>query len=98
MSSFAYSIINFLSNLYGLPAYGAIVGLLLVCGLGVPVPEDVTLIGAGILSGIGSISLPGAIAAGFLGVLVGDTFMFTLGRVYGRRAFRLPVIRRIMTP
>jgi membrane protein DedA with SNARE-associated domain len=98
MSSVAHSIINFLSGLDGFTAYGAIVGLLLVCGLGVPLPEDVTLIAAGILSTLGSVTLPGAIAAGLFGVLVGDAFMFSLGRIYGRRAFRLPIIRSIMTP
>ncbi len=95
--SFAETLINFLSDLDGLTAYGAILGLLLVCGLGVPIPEDVTLIGAGILSALGSVTLPGAIVAGFIGVLVGDAFMFSLGRIYGRRAFKLPIIRNIMT-
>jgi len=98
MSSFAHSIIGILSELDGFTAYGAIVGLLLICGLGVPLPEDITLISAGILSALGSVTLPGAIAAGFFGVIVGDAFMFTLGRVYGRRAFKLPIIRSIMTP
>lgn len=60
-------------------------------------PEDITLIAAGILSAIGSMSLPGAIIAGFLGVIAGDAFMFYLGRFYGRRALSLPVIRTIMT-
>jgi membrane protein DedA with SNARE-associated domain len=98
MSSFAHSIIEILSDLDGYTAYGAIVGLLLICGLGVPLPEDITLISAGILSALGSVTLAGAIAAGFFGVIVGDAFMFTLGRVYGRRAFKLPIIRTIMTP
>jgi membrane protein DedA with SNARE-associated domain len=97
MSSVAHSIIGFLSGLDGLTAYGAIIGLLLVCGLGIPLPEDITLIAAGILSALGSVTLPGAIAAGFFGVIVGDAFMFTLGRVYGRRAFKLPIIRNIMS-
>lgn len=98
MSSFAHSIIAILSELDGITAYGAIIGLLLICGLGVPLPEDITLISAGILSALGSVTLAGAIAAGFFGVIVGDAFMFTLGRVYGRRAFKLPIIRSIMTP
>src|SRR5882672_3087817 len=94
----AHTLIEFLSNLDGMTAYGAILGLLLVCGLGIPMPEDVTLIGAGVLAALGSVSLTGAIVAGFAGVLIGDAFMFTLGRVYGRHAFKLPLIRNIMTP
>jgi membrane protein DedA with SNARE-associated domain len=98
MTSFKESLIIYLSQLEGFTAYSAIVGLLLICGLGVPLPEDITLIAAGILSAVGSISFWGAMAAGFFGVLLGDAILFTLGRIYGRRAFELPVIRLIMTP
>lgn len=98
MASFKENLILYLSQLEGPTAYSAIVGLLLICGLGVPLPEDITLIAAGILSALGSISFWGAMAAGFFGVLAGDAFLFTVGRIYGRRAFELPVIRLIMTP
>jgi membrane protein DedA with SNARE-associated domain len=91
-------IITTLSQLEGIHAYSAIVGLLLICGLGVPLPEDITLIGAGIISSTGAISFPGAVAAGIFGVMAGDAFLYTVGRVYGRKAFELPIIRTIMTP
>lgn len=87
-----------LSQLDGATAYSAIIGLLLICGLGVPLPEDITLIAAGILSALGSISFAGAVAAGFFGVMAGDAFLYTIGRIYGRKAFTLPIIRTIMTP
>jgi len=92
------SLITNLSQLDGATAYSAIVGLLLICGLGVPLPEDITLIAAGILASLGSITLWGAMLAGFLGVLAGDAFLYTVGRVYGRKAFQLPLLRSIMTP
>ncbi|MGE4133195.1 MAG: DedA family protein [Bdellovibrionales bacterium] len=98
MTSWKESIIVTLSQLEGPTAYSAIVGLLLICGLGVPLPEDITLIAAGILSALGSITLPGAMAAGFFGVMAGDAFLYTVGRIYGRRAFKLPLIRTVMTP
>jgi len=97
MFSIKAYLIQTLSQLEGYHAYSAIIGLLLICGLGVPLPEDITLIGAGILSALGSISLTGAMLAGFFGVMAGDAFLFTIGRIYGRRAFDLPVIRTIMT-
>lgn len=97
MSSIGQTIIEFLSQFDGLSAYGLVIGTLLICGLGVPIPEDITLIAAGILAAVGSMSLPGAIMAGFFGVMVGDAFMFYLGRLYGRRALSLPIIRSIMT-
>lgn len=97
MSSIGQTIIEFLSQFDGVSAYSLVIGTLLICGLGVPIPEDITLIAAGILAALGSMSLPGAMAAGFFGVLAGDAFMFYLGRLYGRRALSLPIIRSIMT-
>ena len=79
-------------------AYASIVGVLLVCGLGVPIPEDITLLAAGLLASSGHISLPGALIAGFLGVLCGDTILFMLGRKFGAKIFGLPGFRRFLTP
>lgn len=100
MEAFKELLLTNLSELDGFAAYSAIVGLLLICGLGVPLPEDITLIGAGILASpaVGSITLWGGMVAGFIGVMLGDAFLYTLGRIYGRRAFALPLIRSIMTP
>ncbi len=98
MTSIKETIISTLSQLDGVTAYSAIVGLLLICGLGVPLPEDITLIAAGMLASVKSISLWGAMVAGFFGVMVGDAILYNIGRVYGRKAFQLPVLRTIMTP
>lgn len=92
------SLVVFLTGLTGLTAYAVILGLLLICGLGVPIPEDITLVSAGLLAGMGNISLFGALIAGFVGVMIGDAFLFTMGRIYGRRVFQLPVFRSIFTP
>lgn len=89
-SDFLGSLFNYITALSGLPAYATIVGILLVCGLGVPIPEDITLIAAGLLVSAKSISMTGALIAGFFGVLVGDAFMFFLGKKFGRRVFLLP--------
>jgi membrane protein DedA with SNARE-associated domain len=94
---FSLKLITFLSGFDGITAYGAILGVLLICGLGVPIPEDITLVAAGILAAIGNISLPGAIIAGFVGVLIGDSFLFFLGRIYGHKVFTLPVFRTFFT-
>lgn len=100
MSDFKEALLATLSGLEGTTAYAAIVGLLLICGLGVPLPEDITLIAAGILASpaVASINFWGGVAAGFIGVMAGDAFLYNLGRIYGRKAFQLPLIRTIMTP
>jgi membrane protein DedA with SNARE-associated domain len=94
----AQSLIAFFSSFSGVGAYAAILGCLLVCGLGVPIPEDITLISAGILASMDRISLIGAMVAGFIGVLAGDVFLFFLGRKYGQKVFTWPGFRRIFTP
>lgn len=97
-NTIGHKIVFFLSALSGPVGYAAILGMLLICGLGVPIPEDITLLAAGIMAALKSISLPGALAVGFVGVLTGDAFMFFLGKVYGKKAFKFPVIRTILTP
>lgn len=79
-------------------AMGAVLGVLLLCGMGAPIPEDIILISAGFLSALGKFHLSTAIFASMLGVLSGDAVMFMLGRRYGRGVFELPLIRRWMTP
>jgi len=84
--------------LSGFQAYAAILAVLFACGLGVPIPEDITLFAAGFLAYKGRISLQGALAVGLLGVLVGDSFMYLIGRNFGRKVFKWPLFRRMFTP
>ena len=97
LGRWANEILTGLSSLSGGTAYVAIFGMLAICGLGVPIPEDITLLAAGLLASSRRISLGGALAAGFLGVLSGDAVLFYLGRKYGRRIFLLPGFRRFFT-
>lgn len=94
-ASFSAQLIAFFAGFSGPMAYLTVLGVLLISGLGVPIPEDITLISAGILAGLGRISLTGALIAGFIGVMIGDTFLYYLGRYYGVRVFELPVFRRV---
>jgi membrane protein DedA with SNARE-associated domain len=78
-------IVDFLIDYYGPIPYLAIFLILVACGLGVPVPEDITLIAAGILTYYGICDVWVMIIVCFLGVMIGDSFMFWLGHKYGRR-------------
>src|SRR5690606_27885433 len=97
-SGLAYTLLAFFTGLAGWQAYVIIILVLLACGFGLPIPEDITLIAAGILAGTGKISVMGAYLVGFFGVLAGDTILFSIGKKYGRRAFTWPVFRKIFTP
>lgn len=96
-SSIVHKVIEFLSALSGVHAYGLIFGVLFVCGMGVPIPEDITLITAGLLAGQGKISLTGAMIVGFIGVLIGDTILFLIGQKFGRKVFTWPVFNKVFT-
>lgn len=96
--SFTAKIFVFVVGLSGFQAYGAIIAVLFICGLGVPIPEDVTLFAAGFLAFKGRISLTGAFVVGFVGVLIGDSLLFMIGRLFGRRVFSWPFFRRLFTP
>jgi membrane protein DedA with SNARE-associated domain len=96
-SKLAYKVIGYITSLSGLHAYALILGVLLICGMGVPVPEDVTLISAGLLAGQQKISFLGAFIVSFIGVLSGDTILFLIGQKYGRKVFKWPLVRRIFT-
>ena len=93
----AKQILITLSGLSGPYAYAGILGMLFACGIGVPLPEDITLVAAGMIAAAGSISLTGAFLAGYVGVLLGDVLLFMIGRKYGRKVFQLPVFNKIFT-
>lgn len=97
-SQLASDFIDAVSRLPSPVVYCTIVGILLACGVGLPMPEDITLLIAGLLASADRISFPGALIAGFAGVLIGDTCLFFIGRKFGQAVFRLPGFRRIFTP
>lgn len=98
LSQLASDFMEVVSRLPSPVVYCTIVGILLVCGLGLPIPEDLTLLVAGLLAANHKISLVGGMVAGFIGVLSGDLILFTLGRKFGKRVFSLPGLRKIFTP
>ncbi len=76
----------------------SIAGVLLVCGLGFPMPEDIVLITTGFLASLGKFPLWVGIVLGMAGVLSGDAVLFFLGRRYGDHVLDAPFVRRIMRP
>lgn len=61
------------------------------------VSEDLALIGAGSLSANGSIGLPAAIIAAYLGIFVGDLLVFASGRLLGRRVLKIAPFRWLVS-
>lgn len=75
-----------------------IVLALIVAGLGVPVPEDIMLLAAGVLVHRGEVSYTGALIACAFGVMVGDTTIFLIARRLGPSALERRPLRWLITP
>lgn len=91
-------VFQFLLPIFTDYGYLAVFLMLLVCGFGVPVPEDVTLVTGGVIAGLGYANEHVMFAVGMAGVMIGDGIMFMLGRYQGERVRRWPGFRRILTP
>ena len=97
-------IIAYLTTLTAAGAYLWLFTILLLCGFGLPIPEDISLIAAGYIAwrakhGLSPlINVHVAFAVCFTAVLAGDTIAFFFGRRYGRRVLASNLARRYFTP
>lgn len=77
--------------------YAAIIGVLLLCGLGLPLPEEVPILTSAILSQTGHLRPWWALGACMFGVMVGDSIMFYLGRRWGSHVLDHRLSRKLLT-
>lgn len=63
--------------------YLLVLVLLLACGFGLPMPEDIILFSAGLLSYYGKARVWPMIAVSFVGVLTGDFSVYCIGSFSG---------------
>ncbi|WP_297572218.1 DedA family protein [uncultured Deefgea sp.] len=91
-------ILQFLVTIFTDYGYLAVFTVLLICGFGVPIPEDVSLVAGGVISGLGYAHVHTMFAVGMLGVLIGDSCMFLAGRYFGARLLQHRYFARMMTP
>src|SRR5690349_24846862 len=61
---------------------------MVLTGCGMPVPEEVFIVGAGVLSANGELRTEFAFAACLLGALVGDAVMYGIGYRFGHGLLR----------
>ena len=69
-------------------AYLAIVAVLVLTGMGLPVPEEVPVIAAGVLSSTGQLDPALAFLACLIGAIAGDCVMYWIGYHFGRNFLR----------
>lgn len=87
-----------LQSLFGEFQYLAPFVVLLLCGVGLPLPEEVTLIGSGLLLFQGRVEFVPIVLTCSSAILIGDSIPFWLGRKYGLSALRVPWVARIVHP
>jgi membrane protein DedA with SNARE-associated domain len=92
------TVFNALLPIFTEYGYIAVFVALLICGFGVPMPEDIALVTGGVIAGLGFANEHVMVVVGLAGVLAGDGITFTFGRTYGERITRLPLLRRVLTP
>ncbi len=78
-------LIALFGSVTGLAAYGLVFVVLLAAGFGLPLPEDIPLVMGGVLVHRGQANLWVMILVGYLGIIVGDSIMFGLGRRFSKR-------------
>lgn len=87
-------LIDFFSS-YG---YWAVFFVLIICGFGVPIPEDITLVSGGVIAGLyPEINEHMMLFVSLLGVILGDSTMYWLGRIYGTKILRFRPVKKILT-
>ncbi|HET6252269.1 MAG TPA: DedA family protein [Tepidisphaeraceae bacterium] len=75
-------------------SYPALFAVLLCCGLGLPIPEDIPLITAGGLIFQHEMNIYLAAICAWCGIIGGDCILYCLGRKFGPDVSKIPIIGR----
>lgn len=85
------------TQLTGGLGYFGVLGLLLACGMGMPIPEDVILISGGYISFAGNHTPWLMMGVGLLGIVLGDSIIYWLGLHFGMPFAQRTFLRRYLT-
>ena len=72
--------------------------VLLLCGFGLPLPEDIVLAFTGFACYLGVMPVWFGIMLGMAGVLIGDSSLWWLGHRYGKEVLNLRLFKRFLPP
>ena len=101
MDWLAQQIQDILPTLPAIWVYLIIPGILLLCGLGLPSPEDIWLIAGGYLAHRGVVNVHVMFLLCFASVLGGDALAFLMGKTFGHHFFQAsflpPLLHRTQT-
>lgn len=92
------SITDWLSGLFERFHYIGPFTFLILCGLGLPAPEEVALIGSGILLHNGHVDFVTITLVCSSAILLGDSLPYWLGRHYGLAALKSRLVAKVLHP
>ncbi len=78
--------------------YAGLFVILMLCGLGLPMPEDVALLAGGFLAHKGITRYPITLVVSLLGVIAGDNSLYFIGRGVGANLLRYFGLRKSAAP
>lgn len=88
--------LDYIINFYSTFGYFSVFGMLLLCGFGVPIPEDISILAGGIITGLGYGNVHIMCAISFSGVIIGDLIVYFIGRRFGEKIFSKKFGKRIL--
>ncbi len=96
MSGWIASLEAFAQHMVSEYTYAGAFVMLFVCGLGVPLPEELTILGSGLLLHQGEVQYWPILVTVYCGVIAGDLIPFTCGRFYGKSALQNRFLKRLI--
>jgi membrane protein DedA with SNARE-associated domain len=87
----------FLANYSEQFIYAGLFLILLLCGLGLPIPEELTLLTSGFFVHLGIARFYPILAVAFIGVLIGDLIIYSIGRKWGHGIITHQHLHKVFT-
>jgi membrane protein DedA with SNARE-associated domain len=95
----AFLLADVAESLLGDASYVWVIIFLILTGCGLPIPEEVGIIAAGVWAADGAMNLWLGLAACLFGCIVGDSIMYYIGYRFGKSVLREhPAITGFLTP
>ena len=91
-------LMSFLQSFFFEYGYYAVFSVLVLCGMGLPLPEDITLVTAGIISALGEKNVHIMLVVAYFGVLCGDWMMYIIGWKFGPHLRKSRWFSKLLTP
>ncbi len=92
------NLLDSLINVFAQNGYAAVFIALMICGVGLPLPEDITLVAGGVIAGLGYANVHVMLAVAMVGVLIGDSGMFLMGHHFGARILKWRLVAWLLPP